>query len=369
MRSAGHPEIPGAPSTRPRRGPSAASDARKPQENRLAPVRALLGGRLAPGEALEGVLRGREPGRPGLVGERGIGDDVVVGAQQLAVLELGRGQGVARDDVGRGEVVQDHVHAGQARRGHVLLLPFERDVLARLGGHLEQQRARAAGRVVGGGGRLRVLRRDADHLGDDAADLGGGVELPLALAALGGEVPHQVLVGVAEDVVVLGAVLREVELRAGEDVDQVGQSLDLGLPLTELVGVVEVGEVAAGQPGIGVHERRDDLRVDLVADVALAAQIEHVLEARALGDRDRRGEVGAVAVLVGDVLDEQHEQDVVLVLAGIHAAAQLVAGGPERGVEVGFLEGHSFLAHWPGSRTNTRHHAIAGHLESRRLAF
>ncbi len=47
-----------------------------------------------------------------------------------------------------------------------------------------------------------------------------------------------------------------------------------------------------------------------------------------------------VAVLVGDVFDEQHEQDVVLVLAGIHAAAQLIAGGPEGGVEVGFLDCH-----------------------------
>ena len=184
-------------------------------------VVALLGGRLAPDEALEGVVRRREAGGPGLVGERRIGDDVVVGAELLALLELGLGERVTRHDVGRGEVVEDHVHAGQARRGHVLLLSFEGDVLARLGGHLEQQRARAAGWVVGGGGRLRVLRRDADRLGDDAADLGGGVELPLALAALGGEVPHQVLVGVAEDVVVLGAVLREVELRAGEDVDQV----------------------------------------------------------------------------------------------------------------------------------------------------
>ncbi len=80
--------------------------------------------------------------------------------------------------------------------------------------------------------------------------------------------------------------------------------------------------------------------VDLVADVALALEGDHVLEARALGDGDRRGEVVAVAVLVGDVLDEQHEQDVVLVLAGIHAATELVAGGPERGVEVGFLDRH-----------------------------
>ena len=303
-------------------------------------VVALLGGRLAPGEALEGVLRWRDAGGPGLVGERRIGDDVVVGAELLAVLELGRGQGVAREDVGRGEVVQDHVHAGQARGGHVLLLPFERDVLARLGGHLQEQRARAAGRVVGGGGRLRVVRRDADHPGDDAADLGGGVELPLALATLGGEVPHQVLVGVAEDVVVVGAVLREVELGLLEDADQVGQAIDHRLAFAELVRVVEVGKVAAGEPRVGVDQRLDDLGVDLVADVALALEGDHVLEARALRDRDRRGEVAAVAVLVGDVLDEQHEQDVVLVLAGIHAAAQLIAGGPERGVEVGFLDGH-----------------------------
>ena len=149
----------------------------------------------------------------------------------------------------------------------------------------------------------------------------GRVELPLALAALGGEVPHQVLVGVAEDVVVLGAVLREVELGLLEDADQVGQAIHHRLAFTELVRIVEVREVAAGEACVGVDQRLDDLGVDLVADVALALEGDHVLEARALGDRDRRGEVVAVAVLVGDVLDEQHEQDVVLVLAGIHAAA------------------------------------------------
>jgi hypothetical protein len=53
------------------------------------------------------------------------------------------------------------------------------------------------------------------------------------------------------------------------------------------------------------------------------------LEAGALGNNDWRRKVGAVAVFVRDVLDEQHEQDVVLVLAGIHAATQLIAGGPD----------------------------------------
>src|SRR5690606_12994090 len=53
----------------------------------------------------------------------------------------------------------------------------------------------------------------------------------------------------------------------------------------------------------GLHERRYHLSVDPVTDLAVAAQCEHVLEARALGDGDRRREVVAVAVLVADVLD------------------------------------------------------------------
>lgn len=131
--------------------------------------------------------------------------------------------------------------------------------------------------------------------------------------------PHQVLAGVAEDIVVIGTVLREVELRLLKDADEIGKAIDDRLTLAELVRVVEVGEVAAGEPRVGVDQRLDDLDVDLVADVALAPEGDHVLEARALRDGDRRGEVAAAPVLVGDVFDEQHEQDIVLVLTGIHA--------------------------------------------------
>ena len=145
--------------------------------------------------------------------------------------------------------MQDHVHAGETGGGHVLLLSFEGDVLAGLGGDLQQQRAGAAGGVVGGGGGHGVRRRDADDLGDDAADFGRGVELALALAALGGEVPHEIFVGIAEDVVVLGAVLREIERGILEDGDQVAKALHLVWPVAEFVRVVEVGEIAAGEAG------------------------------------------------------------------------------------------------------------------------
>ena len=120
----------------------------------------------------------------------------------------------------------------------------------------------------------------------------------------------------------------KIELRAREYVDQVRQPLHHLVPLAKLARVVEVGEVAMRQACVGLHERGYYMRIDCVADVALAAQLEHVREARALGDRNGRCEVGTVPVLVSYVLNEQHEQDVVLVLARVHAAAEFVAGGP-----------------------------------------
>jgi hypothetical protein len=90
-------------------------------------------------------------------------------------------------------------------------------------------------------------------------------------------------------------------------------------------------------------KRLDDLGVDAVPDVRVPFHLRHVGERRPRGDYDRRLKVSAVGVLVTDVLDEQHEQDVVLVHAGIHAAAEGVAGGPEGGVEVGFFERHSSI--------------------------
>jgi len=96
-----------------------------------------------------------------------------------------------------------------------------------------------------------------------------------------------------------------------------------------------------GRACVGVDQRLDDLRVDLVDDVGLALEGDDVGEARALRDDDRSSEVAALAVLVADVLDEQHEQDVVLVLAGIHAATQFIARGPQGGVKRGLLNSHA----------------------------
>ena len=224
--------------------------------------------------------------------------------------------------------MQVHVHAGEAGRGGVLLLPVECDLGLGFIAYLEEERSGAAGGVVNG----RVGRRGGapypEDLGHDAADLGRSVELALALAALGGEVPHQVFVGVAEDVIAFGAVLREVEGGVLEDGDEVGEPVHHLLAAAELRRVVEVGHI--GQL-VGVGQRPDDLLVDLIADVGLALEGDHVLEAGARRDHDR-GE-GHSGVLVADVLHEEQHKDVVFVLRGVHAAAQFVTAGPEGGVE------------------------------------
>lgn len=70
----------------------------------------------------------------------------------------------------------------------------------------------------------------------------------------------------------------------------------------------------------------------------VALQPDHVFEAGAFGDGD--GGVGDVGVFVADVFDEEEDEDVVLILAGVHAAAEFVATGPKGAVESGFLERH-----------------------------
>jgi hypothetical protein len=157
---------------------------------------------------------------------------------------------------------------------------------------------------------------DAHDPSDDAADLGEGIELALALAAFGGEVAHQVVVGVAQDIVAVRSVFREIQRRMFEDGDQVGQALDLFLAVAELGGIVEVGKVGEL---VGFGQRGNDVFVDLIADVGLALQGDHVLETGAVWHGDR-GE-GCGSVFVADVFDEQQNEDVVFVLAGIHAAA------------------------------------------------
>jgi hypothetical protein len=120
-----------------------------------------------------------------------------------------------------------------------------------------------------------------------------------------------------------------------KDSNKIGEPVHHLLATAELRGIIEVRKIGKF---VGVGQRGDDFLVDIVADTRLALKGNHVLEARALGNADRR--IRRAGVLVANVFDEQQHQDVVLVLARIHPAAQLIAARPEGGVEFAFLYRH-----------------------------
>ena len=255
-------------------------------------------------------------------------------------------EGVVLPDFRRRAVVQHHVHPRQRRGGVVHLLPVQRQVQPRpaLGFVVgfEQQRAGTAGGVVNALRGVAGFAQVDDH-GHDARDFRRGVELPLALARLSGEVTHQILVGVTQQVVALGSIAAEIQPL--EDGDQLGQPLHHRIGFAELLLVVEVGKIncpfeSSRGTVVGVGQLADDF-VDPVADFLAALGRNHVGKAAARRHVDQG--IAITGVLVGDVLDEQQDEDVILVLAGIHAPAQLVAGLPQGGIEFGFLEGHGLV--------------------------
>ena len=293
-----------------------------------------------------GVLRA-----PLVEREGRIGDHHVEGHQAVA-FDQGRAvEGVAPFDA-RGVLgVQEHVHARQRPGGAVHLLAVQGEVVGAdfLGG-ADQQRAGAAGRVADGvaGLRRRQLRQQP-------GDRSGGVELTGFLAGVGGEAGNEVDVALADNVAAhLGRA--QVEGGFGEVFQEVPEAAIAVLGAAEVgLGVeVDVAEHAVELGAVGVFDGRQR-PVDALADVGLVALFVEVVEARphrqdealalqpAADARLVASEplpVGGNVVVpqVGDVLQKQHHQDVVLVLAGIHDAAEGVAGGPRRLVHLGLCD-------------------------------
>ena len=322
-------------------------------------VISVLGRRLAVVEAAVFVVGRVEAVRPGLVGERGVGDGEVEALEAPRPIgELRGGECVVAPDLGCLAAVQDQVHPRHRPGRDVLFLPVDRQPVRRRVGGLDEERPGTARGIVHGLVQPGV-RPDPDNLGHDAGHLRRGVELPLALPRLGGEVPHEVLVRVAQQVVAVGAVGAEIEPL--EDPDELRETVLHLLPLAELSLVVEVREVdhALEKVVVGVGELADHL-VDPVADLLGPLERDHVGEASPRRHRDV-GELVVARVLVRDVLHEEQREHVVLVLGRVHSAAQLVAALPERGVEVGFAEGHGVgggVRVWLGGPVNQDYRAV-----------
>ena len=188
-------------------------------------VVALFGGRNA--EMAESVMRIFKrifyPLAPALVAEGWIGNHVIEGLEvALFRHEQWIGQRVPLLDLCCRVVMQDHVHAGKTGGSGILLLTVKRHALRNFVSDLQEKRSRAAGGVIDGGIAGCPGVANADDLRHDSADLGGCVELPFAFAAFGGEMAHQIFIGVAENIVALCPVSGKIECRVLEDGDQVG---------------------------------------------------------------------------------------------------------------------------------------------------
>ena len=85
-------------------------------------------------------------------------------------------------------------------------------------------------------------------------------------------------------------------------------------------------------PSSSCCQAADDL-VEPVADLLVAARRDHVGEAAAGRHLDQR--TAPAGVVVGDLFDEQQDLHVVLVLAGVHIAAQGITGGHQQVFKAG----------------------------------
>ena len=137
--------------------------------------------------------------------------------------------------------MENHIHPGHVDGGQVFLLSVEVDSRA-TGSFVhstEKEGTRSAGRVVDGNTTALVIA-DTNNLGHQSAYLGGCIELSLALAGLGGEVPHQVFVSVTDQIVIAGTVGTEIEVRILEDFDEGGNGVYLVFSLAKFVFALEV---------------------------------------------------------------------------------------------------------------------------------
>ena len=197
------------------------------------------------------------------------------------------------------------------------------------------------------------------QLDDEAHDRSGCVELAALLAGVVGELADEVLVGVAEDVD--GALLAlpgEVGVTQVEGVEVAQQAADdavaaagraelrLVVPVGVAQDAVEAGSVRLLDLGTGavdhlaqVHRLAHD-----GAPASLGRDEELMLVGVTLGDF--AGNPGAHGVLdllgeaVGEALQEEHREDVVLVIAGVDLAAEDVGGAPQLGLELAGRKGH-----------------------------
>ena len=307
---------------------------------------------LHPGEV--GVARRRRAVLPALVlaqalaapvahVEGGIGEDEVGLQVGVAVVV----EGVAVRDLAV-DAADREVHLGEPPGRVVRLLAVDRDVGFGLAAvpvaigvradelHRLHEHARGAAAGV-----VHPAAVGLEHLDEELDHAARRVELAALLALGARELREEVLVDAAEHV--LGAARLVADLDVADEVDELaearlverGAGVVLGQHALERRVVAldashrVVDELAdGGLAGLGLQVRPARLRRH--PEDALGAVLVGILGVGAL--RLLGNELGVVLLEgVGDVLQEDQAKDDVLVLGGVHAAAQRVGHPPELG--------------------------------------
>ena len=203
--------------------------------------------------------------------KRRIGDHDVELHQGVFLDQRRAAERVAPLDAGLVHAMQEHVHLAQRPGAPVGFHAVQRDIPFALGvgrhglPHLDQQRARSAGRIADAVARLRLEQLRQQH-----GDFRRRVELARLLAGVGREVADQEFVGVADDV--QPADPRRPQVQPGivkifQQVDQPGVAV-LRLAQVGFAVEVDVAEDAFELAAVLVFDVGQG-HVDQIADVRL----------------------------------------------------------------------------------------------------
>ncbi len=293
-----------------------------------------------------------------------IGDHPVEAADFALLVEMLRLlDRVALANVGTADAVQEHVHLADGPGAAVEFLSGQFQVagittcLLHVLLRLDEHTARPGTRIVDAHAFLRF-----DQLDHHANDFGRRVELATLFARTVGEVFDEVFVGRTEQIGELEVVVGEGDVV--EVLDERHQGVVIHRPLADLaievdplehvlqrvgVGVLDGGQGLV-QPGADRGLQVGDARVAALFVLGTPAGIERHEEVVLVGIVellfDQGGLEALALVLSGELVpvggeliaqpfEEQHAEDVFLVLRGVHVASQDVAGLKELPLQPG----------------------------------
>lgn len=148
--------------------------------------------------------------------------------------------------------------------------------------------------------------------------------MAFALTTLGGKILHQILVSIADKVVIGCTILTEVEILVLEYCNKIAECIDLVFTLAEFCIIFKVcNENTFEAIGFG---KCLYLFVYLLANVRITFEGDKVLKITIFWNVNIKALIATT--LITDILNEENYQYIIFVLACIHAATKFIAAFP-----------------------------------------